>query len=125
MRTLAIVFSLACLVSVSSVAQQPVSLSGNWVAKFDTPKGEAREVTIVIRDNSGTWFQQAVRNNPCTGREMPITVDKVAPDGFELTRSSSKVLAGCPDISYQLKRVDDKVFEGVTPDGRKIQFIRQ
>lgn len=116
---------LACLFSVSSVAQQSSALSGNWKAKYPAPNGALIEASIVVKGDTGTFYQPVIRGNPCTGRDMPISIDKVTADGFELVRNSSKVMAGCPDVVWQLKRVDDKTFETTFPDGRKALIVRE
>lgn len=119
-------FALAALVSLSSIAQQTGPLSGSWMAKCNTSSGIPRVAKVVVRDDSGTWQTQAsVIDNMCVGRVMPLSVGKVEPDSFELSVAGSKALAGCEDWVVQMKRVDEKTFEGKWSDGRKVLLMRQ
>jgi len=119
------------MASVTSVAQQGSPLNGNWVAQFTAPNGMRVAAKVVIRDgHSGTWQVQGRNpNNNCVGLEMPVSVGKVEPDGFEFAVAGSKALAGCEDFVVQMKRADDKRFEGQAHGGffaeRKLVLTRQ
>ena len=113
-------------ISLTCAAQNVASLAGTWAGAFALPNGQPREAKIVIAGEVGTWQPYAQnRDNPCIGREFPIDVLNVTPAGFDLAVNSSKSLPGCPDGKFQLKRVDDKTFEGQFPDGRKLVLSRK
>lgn len=125
MRLATSLLLLTSLVSVSSFAQQGDALSGKWLAKYNAPDGRPVEATVVIRGDSGTWYQPQFRTNPCTGREVPISVESVTPEGFKFSIHRSKAVSGCDDAAWEMKRIDDKSFEATTPDGRKVVLVRQ
>lgn len=116
--------ALAGAMSLPSVAQHSATLDGDWVAKFNA-NGKPHEAKVVIRADTGTWKNHArSQGNPCIGLEMPIAIGKLQPDGFELGVNGSKALAGCEDLAIQMKRIDDKTFEGTSTNGKKFHLKR-
>lgn len=106
-------------------AQPSPGLDGKWLAKFSSPRGDPREAILIINGSAGTWEQQIqARNNPCVGREVPITVTAASGTDLEVQILNSKGLAGCSDGIIKAKRVDDKKFEGTLEDGRKVVLVR-
>lgn len=117
---------LLALVSLASMAQPNTTLDGSWLAKFNATDGKPYEAKVVVRADSGSWQILArAKGNPCVGREMPITINKVEPESFEFGMTGSRVLTGCEDFVVQMKRIDDKSFEGALADGRKLLLVRQ
>jgi hypothetical protein len=111
------------LFCTSGVAQQNGPVSGIWLAKFSAPNGAPREAIVVIRDNSGSWFQDRQNATPCSGQELPISVNTVTSEGFELAREGSRLEGVCNNVVLPFKRVDEKTFDGSLPDGRIIRLV--
>lgn len=119
-------FVVTVSAGLTCAAQDVASLAGTWSGAFALPSGQSREAKIVITGETGTWQTNARnRENPCIGREFPLDVLNVTPTSFDLAVNSSKSLSGCPDGKFQLKRVDDKTYEGQFADGRKLVLSRK
>ena len=116
-----------CVLTATSWAQSE-SVAGNYHAQFATPTGERRDAKLVLAaDGTGTWrVQGGVRSqNPCAGRETPVTVTDVTERGFTLNYHGSKVMSGCGDATWKLNRVDDKTLSGTMGDGRAVTFVKE
>ena len=112
--------------SLACSAQDLGSLAGTWTATFSTPAGVSRTAKVVVVGDSGTWQTDAKnRENPCIGLEAPIAVSKVSAEGFGLAVNGSNALQGCPDSAFEMKRVNDKTYEGQFSDGRKFVLSKK
>ncbi|MBU1361018.1 MAG: hypothetical protein KKC85_02790 [Gammaproteobacteria bacterium] len=106
---------------------QPASYEGTWTAKFETKRGTGRGGVVVIQGSGGTWDMEGGgrQTDPCTGRQAPILVQSATADElvFEVKRSTA--LAGCPDSTLTMKRVDEKTLQGAMRDGRSFTLTRK
>jgi hypothetical protein len=127
MITFRILATMCLTLAASAIAQETNPYNGTWHAEFESAaQGAKLEGTVVIKDQGGTWDMLARKgNNPCVGREVPITMQKASADELVFEINRSKALPGCNDGIAKLKRTDDKTLEGVFDKGRKIKLIRQ
>lgn len=125
--TIARIIAFGGLLVVATVlAQQPNQYNGTWRVEFDSKKGVAREGTVVIKDQGGTWdVLHQKKNDPCAGRAAPISIQRVTEDELVFEISTSKALTGCEDRVVKLRRTDEKTLQGAIDDGRKIRLVRQ
>ncbi len=115
-----------------ALAQGPNPYNGKWVAKYKGEGGVATEAEVVVTDDSGTWkswdtpqFLHSPKRNPCLGRDLPIAVQRASTGELAFRIEASKALAGCPNRSVTLKRVDDKTLQGRFDDGRALTLTRE
>lgn len=110
-------------------AQNPNPHDGKWLAKFQDKRGGVQEAALVVKDDGGAWkilgTSHDTKRNPCIGRDLPIAVQRASTGELAFRIEGSKVLAGCPDGSVALKRVDDKTLEGQFGDGRALTLVRE
>jgi len=128
-------FGLAAALVLGSVcapvgmAQDSKPHDGSWVAQYPQRKNNNMlEAVVVLRGSTGTWnvTPPSMRaKNPCLGRDYPVSVVAESADSIELAVHGSKALTGCSDLSVKLKRVDEKTFEGLIDDTRKVTLKRQ
>lgn len=110
----------------AATAQETNPYNGTWRAEIEGLKGAALEGTVIIKDQGGTWDMLIrVRNNPCIGRAVPISIQRASADELVFEISRSKALPGCKDGLATLKRVDDKTLQGEFEEGRKLRLVRQ
>lgn len=77
-----------------------------------------------MRADEGTWRAfSALPNNPCLGKETPVTVSRSAPDQVILTVKYSQVLKDCQDARLVLSLDSGKLI-GKFGDGRGIEVAR-
>ena len=128
MKTYGTAITALCI-CFSAISQDAASLDGTWLAKFPAPstafnKG-SREAKLVIANGAGTFqLSFKAREDPCIGREFPITISNVSTEGFDIDVQASKVLAGCQNFTWKPKRAEGGGYEGTFPDGRKFVLIR-
>lgn len=129
MNTLKLLGLGGALLGSIAFAQGPNPYNGKWLAKFQDKRGGAQEAELSVKDDGGTWkvwgTSRDTKRNPCIGRDLPITVKLASTEGLAFRIEGSKVLAGCPDGSVTLKRVDDKTLEGQFGDGRTLTLVRE
>lgn len=124
MKSLCYGCAVTLLVSSGALAQDNPH-NGSWHAVFKTERGIERDGTVVVENDGGSWDMNAQsRNNPCTGRKVPITVKKATAEGLVFEVSRSKALTGCGDTLMDLKAVDGKTLEG-TFDGRPFRMTKK
>lgn len=128
MRKLVTAMAVAAwtLSPLAAHAQDANPHNGTWRAAFESNSGAAREGTVVIKDQGGTWdMLMQARNNPCVGRAYPVAVQKATADELVFEIQRSKALAGCKDGSATLRRAADGSLEGEFDEGRKIRLTRE
>ncbi|MEP6608428.1 MAG: hypothetical protein ABJA83_07085 [Burkholderiaceae bacterium] len=117
---------LACMLSSSIFAQTANRYDGTWKIKFDGPTTANLGGAVVIKEDGGTWNQDAgVARNACFKREAPIAVELATAEELVFKVNRSKVLAGCPDSTMKFKKVDDRTLKGEFPDGRVLTLTRE
>lgn len=111
--------------AVASVFAQEVDLDGKWNASFSAPGAAGRALAVlVIRGNEGTW--RAVfasgRDNPCLGRETPISIHRSELD-VEIKILMSRVQSFCQDGRIAAK-LENGSLKGKFGDGRPVEIVR-
>jgi len=111
---------------LAAAAQGANPYNGTWRAQFERRgTGWSAEATLVIADRHGTWqMTSSHRNNPCMGREYPVSIRRATARDLEFEIQRSKVLAGCDDELAVLERVDENTLRGEF-EGRRLNLIRR
>lgn len=100
--------------------------NGTWKMQFDATNRVQVQGTVDVKDDGGAWKTEARDSrDPCAGREAPIVVRTATPEKLVFRVIRSKVLAGCPDFSVTMNRVDDNNLQGAMGNGWKVQMTRQ
>ncbi|NRF68927.1 hypothetical protein HLB44_18190 [Aquincola sp. S2] len=114
------------LMGGAAVGQSLSSLDGVWLARFPGPQGLPREAKLTLSGGTGSYQLLAKnRDDPCLGVQAPVVVSNLTVEGFDLQIQMSKALNGCRDAFWKPRRVDDRNYEGVFPDGRRFVITRQ
>lgn len=119
-------FAVVAIVGATvAFAQSEHTYDGKWKITFDGTRTVDMEGTVVIKGNAGTW-DMATRavNNPCVGRQYPITVQKATADELFFTVNRAATLVGCKDGTYSFRKVDDKTLKGEVGGGRPASLVR-
>ena len=125
MNQIRCILVLVAMAASSVFARATNPYNGTWTVSFDGSKTADLEGTVVVTDEGGTWKVLArQRQNPCVGREAPISVLKSSADELVFEVNRSAVLAGCRDWKMKLKKVDEKTLSGVFTDGRAVTLTR-
>ena len=103
---------------------------GKWSAKWMNDRGQNREATVEIANESGTWKllnlpQAGGTLDPCDTRVHPLAVKQVAPDQLDVEIQRSKGLAGCRDGTFKVRRAADGSLEGAYGNGMKLTLVRK
>ena len=104
---------LAIAVSTLSSAQTATDFSGSWKVTW---QGETRpqEAKLVISDTRGTWRTFASsRTDGCVGKEVPISLERLADGEAVVKLKFSEVLTGCVDATIKLKKIDEISMTGL------------
>jgi len=123
--------SLICLALVqSAIAQQGNGLAGNWVGTMPGLSGNQLGVELAIAESGGTFRMKPPsgnvgRNNPCFGRDFPVTIVSQSASEAVVQINGSALLPGCIDQTVTFKSADGKSMEGSLPDGRQIKLNRK
>jgi hypothetical protein len=126
MKVAQVFFYASLFSAATALAQQSNPFNGTWGVEFDSKKGAAREGTVVINDQGGTWeVLNHKKNNACAGRAAPIAIQRATDEELVFEISMSKALTGCKDKIATLKRADDKTLQGELDDGRQFKLVRQ
>jgi hypothetical protein len=100
--------------------------NGTWKMQFDATERVQVQGTVDVKDEGGAWkVVSRDRRDPCAGREAPIVVKTATPEKLVFRVMRSQVLAGCPDFSVTMNRVDDNNLQGAMGNGWKVQMTRQ
>ena len=125
-QSLAAGLILAALSIPPALPQLSNRYNGNWIASFETEKGRPLQAEVQIKGDVGTWMNTGHRKqNPCTGKTMPIAITRSTDAELDFAVYGSKVLTGCADHTYSLKVRGDNTLEGQRNDGRKITLQRR
>ena len=122
-----VIFAVVALMLYSVLfAQTPNPYNGSWGILLEGFERAKVEGTLTVKDEGGTWSTTAsARNDPCIGRDTPITVQAVSEDGLALKVNRSQVLTGCPDFSFKFKKVDEKTMKAELTGGRSVTLTRK
>lgn len=94
-----------------AMAQAP-SAEGEWRAKY-VIAGMQRQAEVIFKGDAGTWltYNQHARdrNDPCTGRRMPMVVESRDGGVLQILVQRSAEVAGCADFRLELRPVDDRL----------------
>ena len=108
------------------LAQSSNPYVGTWSASYQNASGKSRQGTVVVSEQGGTWdMDVASRDNPCTGRSVPIEVQRATSDDLVFAIRRSKALPGCKDGLAAFKRVDDRTLEGTFDNRFAMKLIRK
>jgi hypothetical protein len=125
MNRIAIALLAALALVSAALAQSTNPYNGKWTISFDGRKTADLAGTVVVKDEGGVWDVVArSSNNPCVGREYPITVQKTSADELTFTVNRAKTLTGCKDSMYTFRKVDDKTMKGELGEGRAASLVR-
>lgn len=111
------------LLFVSPFAFGQSALDGHWhgtMGRMQLP------IQVVFSGRSGTWTAHPVGRveDACADRPVPFEITK--DEGAELVLDvlGSKVLAGCPNATITLKKVDEKNLAGAPPSGHRVKLTK-
>ncbi|MEO8145157.1 MAG: hypothetical protein ABI654_13170 [Betaproteobacteria bacterium] len=108
------------------VAQEANPYNGTWVGKYTTPKGAPRTVVLVLSGSGGTWKNHVrIKQNPCLGREMPVTVARATATDLMIGIDGSKFLPGCKDFRARFSNAGGNAIEGRIGKMGKLTLVRQ
>jgi len=117
---------LLAMSSAWALAQTANPYDGTRKVKFDGTRTVDYEGTVVVQGDGGSWKVLAhAQNNPCIGREAPISVHRATAEELVFEVNRSKVLTGCRDWTMSFQRVDDKTLRATTSDGRPMLMVRE
>jgi hypothetical protein len=103
---------LTCmLLSSTAFSQTTTAYDGKWKVTWEKPR--PMEAALVISGGTGTWKALVSnRDNPCVGREVPISVQSSTAEDLKISLDFSKALPGCLDSEVEFKRIDDSTLKG-------------
>lgn len=105
---------------------QAVEYEGTWQVSFKNLRGGDIVGVVLVKGSGGTWEAgNSNRNDPCPGRAAPIEIKSSSENELVFEVQRSKVLTGCPDALFTMKRVDGQTLEGLFPDGRKLTLTKK
>jgi hypothetical protein len=126
MIRIALALVAALLPSQAVLAQADNPFNGTWAVSFEGTKTSNVDGAVVINGAGGTWgIRVQARNNPCVGREFPLTVRKATADELVFTVNRAATLAGCKDSTYTFRKADDKTLKGEIGEGRAASLTRK
>ncbi len=127
MRPNSTIFGLLILGAVTVNAQQQPTIDGKWTGTVPNLQGNPLNIEVVLQGQSGSWRMTPQsgpgRNNPCFGRELPITVTQ-SESQVTIEILGDKVIQGCMNQTASMKLLDPKTLEGALKDGRPIKLSR-
>ncbi len=111
----AIVFvcGAAAITSVAYAQTTAAAFAGTWTVTWQGAR-TPQQARLVITESGGTYKASTrPREDPCIGREAPITLQDI--DGQEATvlLKFSEALQGCADGKLRIKKIDDKTMTGM------------
>ncbi len=119
------VLAVSCFfVCALAGAQTPPVYLGTWKVTW---QGERRlqEAVLKVSESGGTWkAATSSRNDPCVGREAPISFEEINGDEATLRLKFSEALRGCADTTIKLKKLSDKAMTG-TREAVEMTFTRE
>lgn len=117
---------LALFTSAEVGMAQSASLEGIWAGTM-TIETRAYEVMADFSRATGSWRLGIPNNrNPCSGRDMPISVTSVSESEFKVAVEASKALQSCTEYVVNLRLTDPKTLEGeVEGKGHPVKLVRK
>lgn len=119
-------FAAVALQGAHALAQEANPYNGTWAVQFDAPGRPGIKGTVDVNGQGGLWKTvSSTRSDTCAGRDAPIDVKSATPEKLVFRVMRSQALAGCPDFTVSMNRVDDNNLEGAMHNGWKVQMTRQ
>jgi hypothetical protein len=116
---------LAAYLSTHAGGQGVTTLDGKWTASFTSPNRSMAGAWVVINGGEGTWKTQgAPRDNPCFGKETPLTIDQSSTESVTMKILYSKLMAGCQDASLSVK-LENGILKGQFGNGNPVVLTRE
>jgi hypothetical protein len=121
--------ALVCCSASHATAQGTDSLDGKWKATFVVGVGPAAgklaNANVVFRGTEGTWrTYTAARENPCLGKDTPLSIERKSPDTVEIRLLYSRVQTFCHDETISAKIENGSVIKGHFSGGKPIELSR-
>jgi hypothetical protein len=119
-------FALAAFVVTCASAQAPAPLTGKWLVKWQSAQREL-EAKLVVTDTGGTWKTMVAtkaKRDTCSGREVPIAVDRESESQVKVRLKFSEAIPGCVDSNLDLTIAPDGKISG-TRGGASLTFLRE
>ena len=118
MRLLRILAAASALAASTAFSQTANVNDGKWEVTIPYPSKPV--VADLDLAGEGGMFRSHAggKTNTCGGRETPVSVVLSTADELKFTIHYSKVLEGCKDMTFDVKRADDSSFKGTWPDKR-------
>jgi hypothetical protein len=120
---------LITLFPLAVPAQEPNAYLGTWTGSMATSGAKVLPLELSITETGGTWrFLRGgtgTRENPCVGKEFPVTVVSRSQAELQFEVKGSSVIQGCVDEPGVLRPVDAQNLEGTLKDGRAIKLTRK
>lgn len=121
--------ALLCCSATHATAQGTDSLDGKWKATFAVGSGPAAgrlaNANVVFRGTEGTWrTYMAARENPCLGKETPLSIQRQSPETLEIKLLYSRLQTFCQDETISV-RIENGVLKGHFSGGNRIELSRE
>ena len=125
LRTLCRLALLALITQVTTApAQTSSAFVGTWKVTWQGPR-QALQARLVITPTGGTWKALSSRpDNPCSGREVPISVEETEAGSAKVILRFAESLSGCNDVELRLRRVDERTLTG-TRGQAELALVRE
>ncbi len=124
------VLALLCGVCVSGAWAQSAepdsnAYQGKWTVR--TPASKTAMARVTIKGYDGQWLDLSKnsKTNPCGGKKFPITVQQSTVSGFHFTAWGSSLTPACPDLTVEVKSVDDTNLEGTIAPDKAVRLSRK
>ena len=114
------------LVTTGVHAQEANPYNGTWLGTYTTKKGDQRSAVLNLSGSGGTWKDHLrIKNHPCVGREIPVTVTRATATALTIRIHGSKFMQGCEDFGAKFNRTGDNTLEGKVRKVGKLRLVRQ
>ncbi len=118
--------ALIMLLPALTLSQQVNAFVGKWTGSMAGSSGRELQLEVAITQAGGAWrFIGRAKNNPCLGRDFPISVTAQSSTELQIEVKGSSVLQGCIDETIVLRAPDATTIEGALADGRTFRLTRQ
>src|SRR5450432_1198776 len=79
---------------------------------------------LVLNGETGSFRSHfgGGKNNKCGSHDTPVAVRSATADELRLTIEYSKVMPGCNDLRFNVKRSEGDTYTGTWPDTREGRF---
>jgi hypothetical protein len=127
MRTALQLAALLAALTVPPAWAQSTGHAGTWTGTMQGLNGGKIPIEVKLGESSGTWrmamLGAAGRNNPCSGKELPVLVQPGA-DAVVLDIQGEKLIQGCLHTKATLSLANDEL-KGTLADGRPVALNRK